>query len=139
MIRDYDYYIIKVDEVRNGTPMGRIINLCIQGTIQFYDLGDMILKINKTMFNLIEKVKQSKSEELPTFHSFRELIYGNSSKYFFLVRMVCSDEISWHGIVEGSNCHRKGFKSVLDLMCKIDCALNNDNKCGVQSTREANG
>lgn len=139
MTRDYDYYVIKVDEVKDGIPQGRIVNPCIQETIEYHDLGDMILKINEAMHRLKIKAKQAKTEELFTFHSFREFGFAKSPKYFFLVRMIRSDDIFWHGIVEGSSGRKKGFKSALDLMSRIDEVIRNGDKNKLHRIREARG
>lgn len=80
MIRDCDYYIIHVAEVKDGTPMGLIVNPCIQETIEFHDLGDMILKINEAMHRLKMKAEQTKSDELFTYHAFRELAFTKRPK-----------------------------------------------------------
>lgn len=135
MTKDYDYYIIHVDEVKDGTPVGYILNPCIRETIEFYDMGDMVLKINKAMQRLKEEVEQSGMEDLPCFHPFRDLTFTKSPKYFFLIRMISSNNITWHGMVEGSCGHRKGFKSALDLMCKIDCVIRNGKKDRLHRTR----
>ncbi|MDD3139643.1 MAG: hypothetical protein PHX08_11810 [Lachnospiraceae bacterium] len=125
---DYEYYIVSIEKIENGVPSGYIVNTCIKDKILFSDLGDMILKINHALRWIQEEIEKQGTKELPCLHSLKDAPFTKRSKYFFLIQMIYADDISWHGVITGTDGIKTCFKSTLDLLCKIEQSMYDSTK-----------
>ncbi|QBE99527.1 hypothetical protein PMF13cell1_05104 [Blautia producta] len=87
-------FFIHVENIRDHTPEGWIMNPNYCEILRFHDFGDMLLKINLILTYL--EIRGEKSAELPEYHSLQDCGFGKNAVCFYLLQVLCI-----HSIIAG--------------------------------------
>lgn len=118
-----EVFVIYIEKIEDGVSKGSFINPYIKEYVEFSDLNDMILKINRI---IQEKAGQYQGTNQKCYHTFHELAFARCSssfRYFYFLEVLYTEYSSWQGQVTGTDCPRTCFKSVLDLLEKINQSM----------------
>lgn len=120
MMKVNEVFVIHIERTDEGVSKGCFISPYIKDYVEFVDLGDMILKINRTL-----QMGNSQDEYANRicYHSLRDFAFDKKCRYFYLLEVLYTEHSSWQGRLSGTNCTRIYFKSVLDLLKKMNQSM----------------
>lgn len=128
MVGEGVYVIVHIEEMENGISEGWLMSPYVRELLKFHGSGDMILQMDHMLQWIWKEGGQKGDESLPVFHSFKEFSFPQRPKYFFVLQILHREHFSWQGVIRGTNCTPTGFKSVLDLLRKMDASMNCNTK-----------
>lgn len=121
MERLKEIFVIHIEKIETRVPKGYFMNPYEKDYVYFYGLGVMVLKINR----ILQKIQAQSGRDRHIYHN---LIYGNASfrphKYFYILEVYYMENSSWQGRLIGTGCPKTCFKSVLDMLEKIDESMH---------------
>lgn len=111
-------FFIHVENIRDHTPEGWIMNPNYCEILRFHDLGDMLLKINRILTYL--EIRGEKSAELPECHSLQDCGFGKNAVCFYLLQVLYTQHNSWQGQLRGADGRQTYFRSALEALCVMN-------------------
>lgn len=123
-----EVFVIYIEKIEDGVSKGSFINPYIKEYVAFSDLSDMILKMNRI---LLEQAGPAPCINRKCYHTFHELAFARCSssfRYFYFLEVLYTEYSSWQGLVTGTDCPKTCFKSVLDLLEKINQSMVHEQK-----------
>ena len=123
MGKEHNSFIVHIEKVEDNIPTGWYMNPYIEEYIPFRGLSDMVLKIDDSLHELMEKEERGESSEMTCYHSLRDFTCQRKPQFFYLIQILYTCHYSWQGVLTGTNQPRIAFKSVQDCIYKINQAM----------------
>lgn len=116
-------FIIYIDCKEDKVSKGRLLCPYIMEPMGFCDLSDMVLKIDR----VLQKKEELEKTESPVCNSmFHDIASEQRTQYFYFLEVLYREHSSWQGRITGTGCPSTYFKSVLELLGKMNQSMEQE-------------
>lgn len=118
MERRHGEFMVSILGIENGVPQGNFLDLYKWEKHVFNGWGDLILQMDQMLYQ-----GRLMIDYPPTEQVMQESSSYPKGKYSFYIRVMYTEFSSWQGQVLGSNLPKTTFRSVLDLLHKVNAGI----------------